>query len=71
MQNKKFENGDDIEKFLKDFFDSLGQEYFKKAFDEILRRWKKIIEEHGEYIVDLIRLSDLKITIIKNGSEND
>ena len=51
MQNKEFENEDDIEKFLKSFFDSLEQE-FAKAFDELLRRWIKLIEKHGEYIVD-------------------
>ena len=49
MRDLTFKNTRELEKFIEDFFSSKSQEFFEKGFDKLVMRWKKTIENNGEY----------------------
>ena len=49
MRDATFKNTRELEKFIEDFFSSKLQEFFEKEFDKLAMKWKKTIENNGEY----------------------
>ena len=49
MRDVTFKNTRELEKFIEDFFSLKSQEFFEKGVDKFVMRWKKTIENNGEY----------------------
>ena len=50
LKGKHFVNIDALRDATEDFFSSCTPEFFEKAFDDLIRRWKKCIELKGLYV---------------------
>ena len=52
LKDRKFENEDELKRYLHDFFDSKPEEFYASGVCYLLIRWAKVIETNGEFIID-------------------
>ena len=52
MRNKVFNNTKEFKTFVKNFFSLKPSSFFESAFNKLTLRWKKKIENKGEYLLD-------------------
>lgn len=52
MRGKQFENRDQVDATLSDFFASKPVSFYKSGFDKLFARWKQVIHGDGDYIID-------------------
>ena len=52
MRGKQFENRDQVDATLSDFFASKRVSFYKSGFDKLFARWKQVIHGDGDYIID-------------------
>ena len=52
LQGKKFKSLNDIKFALNDYFDSKPTSWFKKGIDDLIIRWRNVIDNNGEYYDD-------------------
>jgi [histone H3]-lysine36 N-dimethyltransferase SETMAR len=52
LQEKSFDDFAHVKKTIRNFFASLSPEFFAKGIDELSARWRQVIENNGQYILD-------------------
>lgn len=52
LAGKKFKNTEDIENWVKTYFDSQQPEFFNKGICALTVRWRNIIDTNGDYFMD-------------------
>lgn len=52
LREKIFDEVDDIEKWLRDFFDSQTKEFYYNGIHSLPARWQQVIDNDGHYIID-------------------
>ena len=50
LKGRKFENEEEIKRYLQDFFDSKSKEFYTRGIRDLPRRWVEVIDSNGEYI---------------------
>ena len=50
LAGRHFEKPDELQQATEDFFTQKPPDFFKKAFDDLVHRWQKCIENDGSYI---------------------
>ena len=53
LRAKTFQSNDDLRVTVETFFDDSPQDFFKRAFDELVARWQKCVERNGTYVEKL------------------
>ena len=57
LRDKKFEEYEDIQKFVPDFFDSKQIEFYSRGIHMLHTQWQQVIDNDGSYIVFVIKMS--------------
>ena len=62
LKDRKFENEDELKRYLHDFFDSKPEEFYASGICDLRigdgkvcdlsRHWSKVIDTNGEYTLD-------------------
>lgn len=52
LNGKTFTNDEDIKSFLEKFFAEKDRSFFVRAIMKLPERWKKVIEQDGQYIIE-------------------
>lgn len=52
MDGRAFEDQDDLETWLTQYFESKPGDYYKRGIDELPNRWRQVINNNGDYILD-------------------
>jgi len=50
LDEKKFDDEDEVKSAVSDYFDSLDQDFFKNGILSLGERWRQVIENNGAYI---------------------
>lgn len=50
LKGKRYADNDELREAVTNFFSSKQVDFFKKAFDELIVRWRKCVEQNGSYI---------------------
>ena len=52
LNGQTFQNDDEIEEFLGNWFANLEPDFFRRGIQKLPDRWREIIANGGEYIID-------------------
>lgn len=52
LRGKVYSAADDIERDIKNFFDSKPTEFYARGIHRLVERWNKVIQSEGDYIRD-------------------
>ena len=50
LRGNHFSSANELEQSVRSFFESQPNEFYEKAFDELVTRWRKCVEVFGSYI---------------------
>ena len=52
LNGKTFDSNEAVKNELIQFFDSKNQTFYESGIMKLTKRWKKVIEQNGQYIID-------------------
>ena len=52
LAEKKFKNIDEVQNWVSSFFESQPAEFFEKGIHSLRARWRSVIDNNGEYLLD-------------------
>jgi hypothetical protein len=52
LRGVSFNNDAELQNWLDDFFRAKPAEFFKRGIGNLLERWKAVVNNKGEYIID-------------------
>lgn len=52
LRNRKFETREDAVNYIEEYFSSKPQEFFRKGIEKLTNRWREVISNQGQYILN-------------------
>ena len=52
MQNQHFDDEDELNQWLQQFFDSKPEQFYREGIMKLPGRWQKVIDNDGDYFVE-------------------
>ncbi|XP_067126777.1 histone-lysine N-methyltransferase SETMAR-like [Centruroides vittatus] len=52
LQGQCFQNDDQVQEFIQEFFDSKPPEFCARGIDKLPEKWQEVINNDGEYVLD-------------------
>jgi [histone H3]-lysine36 N-dimethyltransferase SETMAR len=52
LQGKTFDRREDVEIFLRQFFESLPASFYRDGIHSLAERWRTVVDNDGEYVID-------------------
>lgn len=52
LEGKNFKNQEEVQFWVSNFFESQPAEFFEKGIHSLRARWRKVIDNNGEYLLD-------------------
>ena len=49
LNGRKFENEDELKRYLQNFYDLISEEFYASGICDLLRCWAKVIETNDRY----------------------
>ena len=52
LKEKKFKNNDEVKIWVSNYFESQPREFFENGIRSLRARWRRVIDNDGEYLLD-------------------